>query len=139
MNNPFEGPKLFSPSFVDALRAYAPELLEVKATGAGAVPEVRRFCSAPPLSLAMLPPWTSVEAIVPRPGHGRRSRDAIGGQGFQLWRLRIRSSAVGLASRTAAVWAAVPRVGSSMGTRWRVSRPMSKMIASQPAAAIWGA
>ena len=40
MNNPFEGPKLFSPSFVDALRAYAPELLEVRAAGAGTVPEV---------------------------------------------------------------------------------------------------
>ena len=40
MRNPFEGPKLFSPSFVDALRAYAPELLEVKAAGAGTVPEV---------------------------------------------------------------------------------------------------
>ena len=39
MRNPFEGPKLFSPSFVDALRAYAPELLEVKAAG-GSVPEV---------------------------------------------------------------------------------------------------
>jgi proteasome beta subunit len=39
VNNPFEGPKLFSPSFVDALRAYAPELLELKATG-GTVPEV---------------------------------------------------------------------------------------------------
>ena len=40
MRNPFEGPKLFSPSFVDALRAYAPELLELRAAGAGAVPEV---------------------------------------------------------------------------------------------------
>jgi proteasome beta subunit len=40
VNNPFEGPKLFSPSFVDALRAYAPELLETRATGAGTVPEV---------------------------------------------------------------------------------------------------
>jgi proteasome beta subunit len=39
VRNPFEGPKLFSPSFVDALRAYAPELLEVKAAG-GSVPEV---------------------------------------------------------------------------------------------------
>jgi proteasome beta subunit len=39
VRNPFEGPKLFSPSFVDALRAYAPELLEVKAAG-GPVPEV---------------------------------------------------------------------------------------------------
>jgi proteasome beta subunit len=40
VNNPFEGPRLFSPSFVDALRAYAPELLEVRAEGAGTVPEV---------------------------------------------------------------------------------------------------
>ena len=40
MNNPFEGPKLFSPSFVDALRAYAPELLELKAAAGGTVPEV---------------------------------------------------------------------------------------------------
>ena len=39
MRNPFEGPKLFSPSFVDALRAYAPELLEMRAAG-GSVPEV---------------------------------------------------------------------------------------------------
>ena len=39
MRNPFEGPKLFSPSFVDALRAYAPELLELKTAG-GTVPEV---------------------------------------------------------------------------------------------------
>ena len=39
MTNPFEGPKLFSPSFVDALRAYAPELLELKAAG-GTVPGV---------------------------------------------------------------------------------------------------
>jgi proteasome beta subunit len=39
VRNPFEGPKLFSPSFVDALRAYAPELLEPTA-GAGALPEV---------------------------------------------------------------------------------------------------
>ena len=39
MNNPFEGPKLFSPSFVDALRAYAPELLELRTAG-GTVPEV---------------------------------------------------------------------------------------------------
>ena len=39
MRNPFEGPRLFSPSFVDALRAYAPELLEPPA-GAGALPEV---------------------------------------------------------------------------------------------------
>src|SRR4029453_10414249 len=38
VRNPFEGPKLFSPSFVDALRAYAPELLELRAAGAGAVP-----------------------------------------------------------------------------------------------------
>ena len=39
MRNPFEGPLLFSPSFVDALRAYAPELLE-RPAGPGAVPEV---------------------------------------------------------------------------------------------------
>ena len=39
MRNPFEGPMLFSPSFVDALRAYAPELLE-RPAGAGAMPEV---------------------------------------------------------------------------------------------------
>jgi proteasome beta subunit len=39
VRNPFEGPLLFSPSFVDALRAYAPELLE-RPAGAGAVPEV---------------------------------------------------------------------------------------------------
>ena len=39
MRNPFEGPMLFSPSFVDALRAYAPDLLE-RPAGAGAVPEV---------------------------------------------------------------------------------------------------
>jgi proteasome beta subunit len=39
VRNPFEGPKLFSPSFVDALRAYAPELLEVRASG-GTMPEV---------------------------------------------------------------------------------------------------
>src|SRR5919197_5196945 len=58
---------------------------------------------------------------------------------LQPWRLRIRSSAVGLPSRIAAVCIAVPLVGSSIGTRCRVSRPMSKMIASQPAAAICGA
>jgi proteasome beta subunit len=40
VRNPFEGPKLFSPSFVDALRAYAPELLEVRAAAGGTVPEV---------------------------------------------------------------------------------------------------
>jgi proteasome beta subunit len=39
VRNPFEGPKLLSPSFVDALRTYAPELLEVRAAG-GTVPEV---------------------------------------------------------------------------------------------------
>ncbi len=39
MRNPLEGPKLFSPSFVDALRAYAPELLELRASQ-GTVPEV---------------------------------------------------------------------------------------------------
>jgi proteasome beta subunit len=37
--SPFEGPMLFSPSFVDALRAYAPELLE-RPAGAGAMPEL---------------------------------------------------------------------------------------------------
>ena len=130
MNNPFEGPKLFSPSFVDALRAYAPELLETKAA-TGTMPEV--------------PHGTTVAAL--------RFADgvAMGGdrratEGMTIAQRDIEKvfpaddfSAVGLASRTAAVWAAVPRVGSSMGTRWRVSRPMSKMIASQPAAAIWGA
>jgi proteasome beta subunit len=40
VRNPFEGPKLFSPSFVDALRAYAPELLEVRAAAGGTVPMV---------------------------------------------------------------------------------------------------
>jgi proteasome beta subunit len=39
MRNPFERPGLVSPSFVDALRAYAPELLEVRTAG-GTVPEV---------------------------------------------------------------------------------------------------
>jgi proteasome beta subunit len=39
VRNPFEGPMLHSPSFVDALRAYAPELLE-RPAGAGAMPEV---------------------------------------------------------------------------------------------------
>ena len=39
MRNPFEGPKLHSPSFVDALRAYAPDLLEVR-PAVGTVPEV---------------------------------------------------------------------------------------------------
>jgi proteasome beta subunit len=39
VRNPFERPWLHSPSFVDALRAYAPELLEVPAL-AGAAPEV---------------------------------------------------------------------------------------------------
>jgi proteasome beta subunit len=39
VRNPFEGPALHSPSFVDALRAYAPELLE-RPTTAGPVPEV---------------------------------------------------------------------------------------------------
>ena len=39
MRNPFEGPALLSPSFVDALRAYAPELLE-RPLAAGPVPEV---------------------------------------------------------------------------------------------------
>jgi proteasome beta subunit len=40
VKNPFEGPALFSPSFVDALRVYAPELLERPGL-AGPVPEVR--------------------------------------------------------------------------------------------------
>jgi proteasome beta subunit len=39
VRNPFEGPALHSPSFVDALRAYAPELLEPPAT-TGPAPEV---------------------------------------------------------------------------------------------------
>src|SRR5918992_2621866 len=48
---------------------------------ASCLPGVRRFCSAPPpLSLAIVPPWRSVESIVPRPGHGRRRRAAICGR-----------------------------------------------------------
>jgi proteasome beta subunit len=39
VRNPFERPGMFSPSFTDALRAYAPELLELR-TAAGAAPEV---------------------------------------------------------------------------------------------------
>jgi proteasome beta subunit len=39
VRNPFEGPALHSPSFVDALRAYAPELLEPPLP-VGPVPEV---------------------------------------------------------------------------------------------------
>ncbi|HET6752180.1 MAG TPA: proteasome subunit beta [Actinomycetes bacterium] len=39
MRNPFEGPALHSPSFVDALRAYAPELLDTPTT-VGPAPEV---------------------------------------------------------------------------------------------------
>jgi proteasome beta subunit len=39
VRNPFERPGLFSSSFVDALRAYAPDLLEVPAAG-GVMPEV---------------------------------------------------------------------------------------------------
>jgi proteasome beta subunit len=39
VRNPFQGPALLSPSFVDALRAYAPELLE-RPLAAGPVPEV---------------------------------------------------------------------------------------------------
>jgi proteasome beta subunit len=39
VRNPFEGPALHSPSFVDALRAYAPELLE-RPMAVGPVPEV---------------------------------------------------------------------------------------------------
>ena len=51
MRNPFEGPKLFSPSFVDALRAYAPELLELKAAG-GSVPEVPHGTTVAALTFA---------------------------------------------------------------------------------------
>ena len=41
MNDLFRGPPLFSPSFVDVLRAYAPELLTpAPAAGAGSLPEV---------------------------------------------------------------------------------------------------
>jgi proteasome beta subunit len=40
MSNPFEGPPLFSASFVDALRAYAPDLLPRPADVAGQVPQV---------------------------------------------------------------------------------------------------
>jgi proteasome beta subunit len=39
VRNPFEGPALHSPSFVDALRAYAPELLDTPTT-VGPAPEV---------------------------------------------------------------------------------------------------
>ncbi len=39
MRGPLDGPPLFSPSFIDALRAYAPELLPMP-TLAGPVPEV---------------------------------------------------------------------------------------------------
>jgi proteasome beta subunit len=38
--DPFSGPPLYSPSFVDALRAYAPELLQPPALPPGLVPEV---------------------------------------------------------------------------------------------------
>jgi 20S proteasome alpha/beta subunit len=41
VRNPFERPGIFSSSFVDALRAYAPDLLEVRAAG-GVMPEVTR-------------------------------------------------------------------------------------------------
>jgi proteasome beta subunit len=51
VRNPFEGPKLFSPSFVDALRAYAPELLELKAAG-GSVPEVPHGTTVAALTFA---------------------------------------------------------------------------------------
>jgi proteasome beta subunit len=51
VRNPFEGPRLFSPSFVDALRAYAPELLEPLA-GAGALPEVQHATTVAALRYA---------------------------------------------------------------------------------------
>jgi proteasome beta subunit len=51
VRNPFEGPRLFSPSFVDALRAYAPELLEPPA-GAGALPEVQHATTVAALRYA---------------------------------------------------------------------------------------
>jgi proteasome beta subunit len=40
LRDPFSGPPLFSPSFVDALRFYAPELLELPKLPAGTTPEV---------------------------------------------------------------------------------------------------
>ena len=40
MRDPFSGPPLYSPSFVDALRAYAPELLTPPALPPGVTPEV---------------------------------------------------------------------------------------------------
>ena len=55
VKNPFEGPKLFSPSFVDALRAYAPELLELKA--GGTVPEVPHGTTVAAVTFADGWPW----------------------------------------------------------------------------------
>ena len=40
MRDPFSGPPLFSPSFLDALRAYAPDLL-APPPGVGPLPEIR--------------------------------------------------------------------------------------------------
>jgi len=40
LRDPFSGPPLYSPSFVDALRAYAPELLTPPALPPGVTPEV---------------------------------------------------------------------------------------------------
>ena len=40
MRDPFSGPPLFSPSFLDALRAYAPDLL-APPPGVGSLPEIR--------------------------------------------------------------------------------------------------
>lgn len=40
MRDPFKGPPLYSSSFVDVLRAYAPEVLELPRLPAGQVPEV---------------------------------------------------------------------------------------------------
>src|SRR4029453_7758634 len=40
VRDPFSGPPLFSPSFLDALRAYAPDLL-APPPGVGSLPEIR--------------------------------------------------------------------------------------------------
>jgi proteasome beta subunit len=40
VRDPFSGPSLFSPSFLDALRAYAPDLLAPPPPGVGPLPEV---------------------------------------------------------------------------------------------------
>jgi proteasome beta subunit len=40
LRDPFSGPPLYSPSFVDALRAYAPELVQPLTLPAGVTPEV---------------------------------------------------------------------------------------------------